>query len=179
MSLIFDSKHISYSNRGLPLENRINSTIERYKKDNIALIYKKPTPIKIINFDENLNIITKATFLKKSTTDYNGIYKGKYIDFEAKSTKSKTSFPLHNIENHQIKHLELVMYHGGIAFFIIEFSSLNEVYLLTFNDYMEFIKKTASSSIPLKYFKTNAYLIKNTLKYPIHFLDNLEKIFNF
>lgn len=179
MTLIFHSNTTSYSNRGLSLENRINLTLDEYKKENIALIYKKPTPIKIINYDEKTNYITKAVFLKKSTTDYNGVFKRKYLDFEAKSTKSKTSFPLHNIEEHQISHLSLVDLHGGIAFFIVEFSLLNEIYLLPFSEFKNFINQNNSSSIPLSYFKTNGYLIKQTLKYPVHFIENFEKIVNF
>ena len=50
MTLIFHSNTTSYSNRGLSLENRINLTLDEYKKENIALIYKKPTPIKIMGF---------------------------------------------------------------------------------------------------------------------------------
>lgn len=176
MLIIDKNSSNSYKNRGLSLEDRINETLNNYKNNNLALIYKKPTPIKIINYDNKENLITKACFLSKSTTDYNGIYKGKYIDFEAKSTKSKTSFPLKNIETHQIEHLKTVNKMGGVAFFIIEFSSINEIYLLTIEQFLNYIKENNKESIPLKYFKKDAYLIEKTLKYPIHFLSVLEKI---
>ena len=40
-----------------------------------------------------------------STLDFNGIYQGKYIEFDAKETNNKTSFPLSNVHPHQIKHI--------------------------------------------------------------------------
>ena len=169
----------TYKNRGLAFESLINITNENYLKNNICLINKRPTPIKVIELDKNKNLITKATFLKQSTTDYNGLYKGKYIDFEAKSTHSKTSFPLKNIERHQINHLENVLNNNGIAFFLIQFSSLNEVYLLMTEKLLTFLKENKRSSLPLEYIKENGFLVKSSLKYPIDYISILEKIVNF
>ncbi len=55
---------------------------------------------------------------------------GRYIDFEAKETKNKTSFPIKNIHEHQVKHLEQCLNHGGIAFIIIYFSTLDRIFFL-------------------------------------------------
>ena len=35
-------------------------------------------------------VITEAYFRTPSTTDFNGIFKGRYIDFEAKETSNAT-----------------------------------------------------------------------------------------
>ncbi len=86
---------INFGNRGMRLENDLNSTNEYYASIDKAYIYKKPTPIKItkVNYpSRDKAVITQAFFTIPSTTDYNGIYKGKYVDFEAKETKNKTSF---------------------------------------------------------------------------------------
>ena len=40
------------------------------------------------------HLINKAVYSSISTLDYNGIYREKYIEFDAKETKSKTSFAL-------------------------------------------------------------------------------------
>ena len=98
------TKNINYGNRGMNLEDDINLTNEYYLINNIASIYKKPTPIGIVKVD-NSGVISEAYFKTPSTTDYNGIYKGKYIDFEAKETV-EDSFPLKNIHEHQIRHLK-------------------------------------------------------------------------
>ena len=124
---------INYKNRGMTLESDINISNEYYRDIDKAFIYKKPTPIKITKVDypsRDKTVIKEAFFTVPSTTDYNGIYKGKYIDFEAKETKSKTAFALTNIHPHQIKHIENIYNHNGIAFLLIRFTSLNETYLL-------------------------------------------------
>ena len=116
----------NFGNRGMNLEADINDSNEYYKENDIAIIYKKPTPITINKVDYKSRrdaVITEAHFKIPSTTDYNGVYKGKYIDFEAKETKYKTSFPLSNIHKHQIKHLNSITNHGGIGFIIIRFNS--------------------------------------------------------
>ena len=71
--------------------------------------------------------ITEAYYRTPSTTDFNGIYKGYYIDFDAKETNSKTSFPLSNIHHHQIEHLKDVHQHGGIAFLIVQWKQYNSI----------------------------------------------------
>src|SRR5574344_2227158 len=124
------NEFVAYGNRGMGLEADINCTNEYYLLKNIASIYKKPTPITIAKVDYSNQVIKEAYFKTPSTTDYNGIYKGKYIDFEAKETKNKTSFPLSNIHEHQIEHLKRIVKHGGIGFIIVRFVTLDKTYLL-------------------------------------------------
>ena len=102
-----------------------------YVAENRAIITKRPTPIRIVKVDYSHGAhITDAYFEKQSTADYNGVYRGKYLDFETKSTQAKTSFPLANITAHQIAHLSGVIEHGGIAFFLIDFAVRQEIFLL-------------------------------------------------
>ena len=166
---------ISASNRGMNLENDINLSNEWYNEQGIALITKRTTPINIVKVDYSKGArITDAYFEKQSTTDYNGVYKGKYLDFEAKNTKSKTSFPLNNIEKHQIVHLEKVIEHGGIAFFIIQFQLLNEVYLLDASYVIDFYKHGERKSIPYEVFQKDGILIKQGYNPRLYYIDAVE-----
>lgn len=171
MITINGQKIINYKNRGMCLENLINDANSFYNGNNIALIYKKPTPIKVLEFNQNKNTITKACFLRKSTTDYNGIYKGKYIDFEAKSTQSKTSLPLSNFSDWQLKHFKRVINLGGYAFVIIEFSTLGEFYLLRMNDVLDIKDR---NSIPIKYIKEKGKQIFLSLNPIFNYLEALD-----
>ena len=119
--------------------------------------------------------ITDAYFEKQSTTDYNGVYKGRYIDFEAKNTKSKTSFPLSNIEQHQIDHLKRVIKHGGIAFFIIQFQSRQEVYLLDASFVINFWENGERKSIPYDVFLKDGILIKQGYSPRLYYIDAIEQ----
>lgn len=170
---------LSHKNRGMTLENDINESNEYYREIDKAIIYKKPTPIQITKVDypsRDKAVIKEAFFTIPSTTDYNGIYKGKYIDFEAKETKSKTSFSLDNIHPHQIKHLASIKKHNGIAFLIVRFTTLNETYLLMVDDFLEFINNNERKSIPLDYFKEKAHLIKDSYRPRIDYLKIIDRI---
>lgn len=153
---------INYANRGMGLEADINNSNKYYLENDIAIIHKKPTPIKVVKVDYNKRIntkITEAYYEIPSTTDYNGIYKGKYVDFEAKETKSKTSFSLNNIHMHQIKHLINVEKHGGISFLIIRFVNLNKTFLLETKYLEEFINNNDRKSIPYSYVELHGFVI--------------------
>ncbi|AOM82845.1 Holliday junction resolvase RecU [Salisediminibacterium beveridgei] len=127
------NKDNRFSNRGMSLEEEINESNQYYLANGIANIHKKPTPVQIVNVhypSRSAAVITEAYFQKASTTDYNGIFKGHYIDFEAKETRNKKSFPLKNFHSHQIDHMKDVLSHGGICFAILRFAITDELYLL-------------------------------------------------
>lgn len=168
----------SHGNRGMNLEEDINLTNEFYKAQGMCLITKRPTPINVVKVDYTKGaIITNAYFEKQSTTDYNGVYDGKYIDFEAKSTQKITSFPLANISVHQIEHLKNVIKHKGIAFFIIEFAKLEETYLLDAQYVIDFYNANERKSIPYSSVKEYGHQIKRGFSPRLDYLDIIKKIY--
>lgn len=124
----------TFSNRGMTLEKLLNESNTFYLTHNRAIIHKKPTPLQIVQVDypkRSAAVVKEAYFKQPSTTDYNGVYRGKYIDFEAKETTNKTSFPIKNFHPHQIAHMRQCVEHGGICFVIIRFSLYNVQYVLS------------------------------------------------
>ena len=164
---------IIYSNRGMNLESDLNTTCEYYLQNDKAIIYKKPTPITISKVDYTNKkdaVIKEGHFRIPSTTDYNGIYKGKYIDFEAKETKLDY-FPLKNIHPHQIKHLLTCKEMGGISFVIIKFLKYDKVFLIDISSLVKFKDK-----IPYTYFKDNVSEIKYKYNPRLDYLDIIDKM---
>ena len=152
---------VASGNRGMAFEADINNSNAYYKDHDLALITKRPTPINIVKVDYSKGAtITQAYFETQSTTDYNGVYQGHYIDFEAKSTRNKTSFPLANIPPQQIAHLKGVISQNGIAFFLINWALLNETYLVKASDVIEFYESRPRASIPYSAMKEKAFLVK-------------------
>ena len=169
---------LSAANRGMSLEEDINLSNEYYRDNEIALIHKRPTPINIVKVDYSKGArITDAYFEKQSTTDYNGVYKGKYIDFEAKNTKSTTAFPLSNISEHQIIHLKNVIKHGGIAFFIISFQMKDEIYLLDASFVIDFWYNAPRKSIPYDVFKKEGVLIRQDYTPRLHYIEAVDALY--
>ena len=173
MIALRNSKITFYGNRGMTLEEDINLTNEYYKEKNIALIYKKPIPIKVLKVNETKTRIKDGFYEQKSTLDYNGIYQEKYIEFDAKETNSKTSFPLSNIHEHQIDHIKDVLFYKGIVFLIIRFNILNKTYILQGDKLIEFINTQDRKSIPINFFEENCKSVE--LKYRPR-LDYLKSI---
>lgn len=170
---------INYSNRGLLFEEEINNSNLYYRETNRAIIYKKPTPLKIVKTginEKDKYCIKEAYFEKPSTTDYNGIYKGMYIDFEAKETKNKTSFPLSNIHEHQVDHLSKIIEHGGIGFIIVNFKMLNEIYILDGRIVKKYYNG-ATSSIPYKVFKEEGKKVEQGYILTVDYLKAVDEYY--
>lgn len=173
----------NYANLGMTLESDIEITNQYYLDRNIAVIHKKPTPVQVVNVSypaRNKAKIIEAYYKTPSTTDFNGIYKGKYIDFDAKETNSSTSMPLRNIHSHQIEHLSRVHEHGGIAFLIVHFKKQNQYFLLPFEVLNRFWQNqnTGRKSIPYETFVTEAYEIKFSFQPRLDYLKVLDTFYN-
>lgn len=179
------NKTNNMANLGMTLESDIESTNQYYLNNDLAVIHKKPTPIQVVGVSypaRNKAKIVEAYYKTPSTTDFNGIYKGRYIDFDAKETNSKTSMPLKNIHPHQIEHLRQVSQHGGIAFLIVHFKQYDEYFFLpaallfnfwdTQND-----EEKGRKSIPYDTFKAKAYLISFGYKPRLDYLAIINKYY--
>lgn len=172
------NKFINYKNRGMFLENLINDSNTYYLSKDIAVIYKKPTPIKVLNVSyrsKQTTLIDKAVFSQTSTLDYNGVYKGKYIEFDAKESKSHTSFPLSNIKEHQIIHIKNIINHGGIAFLIIFMN--NKFFLYKGSDLINFINTTDRKSIPYEVLERDAYIIKEGYMPRLNYIKAIDEVY--
>lgn len=143
--------------------NKINMDLRRNNK---ALIMKIPVP---------LELTAKGLIAKKSTVDYSGtLFGGLSVDYDAKETESKTSFPLANIEEHQLNYLKFKNYLGGVTFFMIHFKKqyTDKVFIVPIefiDDYWQkALSGTGRKSIPFKEFKNewltpiDAYINKIT-----------------
>ena len=174
------ANHITKSaaNRGLSLERAINLSNQYYLAKKRAIVHKKPTPIQVVKVDypkRQAAKIVEAYYKTPSTTDYNGIYQGKYIDFEAKETRSKTSFAFKNIHQHQIEHLAGIIELKGTAFFIISFIIIEETYLIAAQHIIDRLNE-GQKSISYEAIKREGYLIKESYLLPLDYLSALDHI---
>lgn len=171
-------KILSAANRGMGFEKDINDTNAYYLEKGLALIYKRPTPINIVKVDYSHGAkITQAYFECQSTTDYNGVFQGRYLDFEAKTTRSKSSFPLNNIPPQQVVHLRNVQKQGGIAFFIINWYAKNETYVLDAAYVCDFYEGKPRKSIPYEECKAHGHLVTEGFRPRYDYLPLVEKFF--
>ncbi|MDQ0205965.1 Holliday junction resolvase RecU [Alkalicoccobacillus murimartini] len=175
------NKSITYSNRGMTLEDDINQSNLYYLDTAIAVIHKKPTPVQIVDVHypkRSAAVIKEAYFKQASTTDYNGVYKGHYIDFEAKETKNKTSFPLKNFHDHQITHMKQVLSQKGICFVLLRFSLTDEVYLIDAAFLIDaYEDQTERKSLSKQTIETNGYLISLGLAPRLDYLSIVQKVY--
>ena len=126
--------------RGSTLEELINRTNDSYREKKLALIQKIPTPITPVSIEKESRHITLAYFDQKSTVDYIGTVQGVPVCFDAKECASNT-FPLQNVHEHQVAFMKEFEEQGGIAFIILSFTALDEIYYLPFADLYRFWKR--------------------------------------
>lgn len=168
----------TYSNRGMTFEEMINQSNRYYLERNIALVHKKPTPIQIVKVHypkRSAAVITEAYFKEASTTDYNGVFNGCHLDFEAKETKNKTSFPLNNFHQHQLEHMRQCLKQKGCSFVLIWFSTLKRCFLLPSEQLLVYwdTQNEQRKSISLAELEKNAYEINLGIAPVIPYIETL------
>lgn len=175
-------KEIDFGRRGMSFEAQIVKANEYYLASNMAVIHKKPTPVQIVKVDypkRAAATITEGYFKTPSTTDFNGVYQGVYIDFEAKETTNKTTFPLANVHAHQVKHIFAVAKQGGFAFLLVKFSVLDEIYLLTSDTLAHFwqeYEQRIRKSIKRGEFVRLGYLVPSNTYPSIDYLKIVDEV---
>lgn len=162
----------SHANRGMPFENLITMANLQYERQRIAVINKRPTPVKVLR-TKGAQIL-KSVYDRKSTVDYDGVYLGRSIYFEAKSTKERTRLPLDMIHGHQIEYLEKADACGALCFLLVEFSTLHMVFYLP----MVFLRQSlfnaslgGRKSIPISDFEEYCYEVKSSKRAVLDYLQ--------
>ncbi|WP_017186369.1 Holliday junction resolvase RecU [Alkalibacillus haloalkaliphilus] len=173
----------AFANRGMTLEKEIVETNKYYLESGKAVIHKKPTPVQVVQVDypkRSAAVIKEAYYQKPSTTDFNGLYKGKHIDFEAKETKNKQSLPFTNIHSHQVEHMKRIEEHGGVTFFIIRFTAINETYLLPLSSFLRKWEEQFNGgrkSLPYNFITEKGYLIPFQLQAKVNYLEIVDDVY--
>ena len=162
--------------RGSTLEDMINHSNEVYREKKLALIQKIPTPITPISIDKSSRHITLAYFDQKSTVDYIGAVQGIPVCFDAKECAVKT-FPLQNVHEHQIRFMKEFEQQGGIAFIILHFTALDEMYYIPFRDLEKFWKRMeAGGRKSFTYDEIDkTYQIRASRDILVHYLETIQK----
>lgn len=122
--------------RGQALEKLIEYSAKQYLVKGKARIDKIPTP---------MTQYRGKVWRERSTVDFSGtIQGGRSVDFDAKATQEKTRFEICNethIAPHQIEYLKQKHQLGGIAFLLVEFTTLNEHYIIPYPAIEKFIER--------------------------------------
>lgn len=119
--------NLNNKNNGMLLESLIDLSIEKYAQFNIALISKNYVPTKFKNIQKDMSLNGKI--ISKAIVDYSGIYNGKFIAFDAKST-TQNEFHTKNIKLHQHEYLLKAKKMGAICFYIIGFISKQKYFIV-------------------------------------------------
>nr|DAL87865.1 MAG TPA: Holliday junction-specific endonuclease [Caudoviricetes sp.] len=119
----------TWANRGMQLEEEVESSNLAYWLRGTAVVQKVATPFKPIR-DGNGNF-RRLIPAKKSTVDFIGCLDGRGLAFDAKETRERNRFPLENVKEHQVQFLEKYRNVGGHAFLLVRFVKHRETFILT------------------------------------------------
>ncbi|WP_153465070.1 Holliday junction resolvase RecU [Sediminibacillus terrae] len=164
--------------RGMSFENTITYANNVYLNKGVAVINKRPTPVKVTK-SKGTRVLS-GFFEEKSTVDFDGVYKGRAIYFEAKSTKNDTRFDLKNIHKHQVDYMYETQKAGALCFFLIEFRGAREVFLVPFDfihHYVVNADRGGRKSIPREDFNYySAGLVEAKNGVPLDYLSIVEAL---
>lgn len=168
----------SYANRGMAFEQLIDYTNRLYEQQGIAVINKRPTPVKILG--QNQRGLIHGFLEKPSTVDYDGTYQGRSIVFEAKSTKELNRFDLKNIHDHQVEYLAKCHACGAISFILVEFVAHRTIYLMSYQTLFHFWQRMkkggrGTKSISIDEFSVHAYEVTSG-RVPLDYLAVVNKV---
>lgn len=169
-------KAANKANLGMSFETLIEAANHFYFDRGLAAIMKVPTAFKIqrrYNAKLKKSEIVGCFPEKKSTVDFLGQYYNEPVAFEAKSTGNKTSFPIKNIADHQLRWLKAVDQLGGKAFFLIECKTIGRIYRMTFKQLQSFQAAHERKSIPFDFFEKNCFYVSFNRSGVIDYLKDL------
>jgi len=166
-----------YANRGMTLEAMIDQTNEVYLRRGMAVVHKLPTPVKIERVLKGGKV---QGFLEKpSTVDYYGVYRGRALVFEAKSTRERNRFPLANIHEHQMVHMRQCLDQGAIVFAVVEFSKHDVRFYVPAKMLLEAWDRAVSGgpkSVPLELMYERCFVIPSGRGVMVDYLSVVDRI---
>lgn len=140
-----------HANRGKRFEMMLEMSNRHYRLKKVAHV-RKTFPEAKFQLDKE-GKVRKYWFEKSGGLDFAGMHQGRYLSFDAKSTKSATSFPLKNVETHQFDELRRIEEFGGMAFLLIHFEKLGKTFYLSSGDALDWANQRERKSIPLSWFE--------------------------
>lgn len=159
-------KNLSKANRGKAAQSFVAEVVEWYNNKGWAAIQEIAVPTTIVD--------NRAFFSRKSTVDFVGLAYNRHVDFDVKSTKECTRFPLANVEFHQYQWLEKTWEQGSESFLLIFFEKISEWYVVTFpmlQLYWKDWEQGGRASIPIEDMRLYAIPIREGGKTGLDFLE--------
>ncbi|RED54774.1 Holliday junction resolvase RecU [Cohnella lupini] len=169
---------IPRGNRGMAFESLINMTNTMYENQSIAIINKRPTPVKIMKREANR---IYGYLERPSTVDYDGHYRQRGIAFEAKSVAEGDRLDLSNVASHQVTYLGKCHYVGNaIAFLIVAFEAHRKVFMLPYPVLETFWKRQmdgirGTKSIHILEMEREGFEVRSG-KVPLDYLSVVDKV---
>lgn len=124
-------------NDGSAFESMVMMANDQYERRGFAFVTKTPNPWVVRRMGGR--IVTAVPTRSGRMVDFVGVMRGgTALAFDAKSTMVETRFDLKNIGPDQVRFLHEYDQRGGIAFLLVEFKQLREVYLVPVEALVEY-----------------------------------------
>lgn len=154
---------------GNNLEALIRASADKQKDAGLWLLQTGPRFVGKVSGDG----MASGRVIGRGGLDFIGYHGPRFVTFDAKSCANKTSFPLANIEHHQAVIVKKAHESGAIAFFLVEFSKLDQpaYYAMTWpalkpfwdaKRKADYCGGTAPASIPLRVFEAECLKVART-----------------